>query len=104
MARGVTPRRPAKSGRHERATKKNPAKGATQTKRTQKLVPLSSPLGRLAKRNTSDSRPSNTSKEPALSLPKGEASASTSFGKTKAYNPVAPDRVSEILKRLDQLY
>ena len=104
MARGVTPRRPAKSGRHERAAKQHPAKGVTQTKRTQKLVPISSPVGRLAKRNTSDSHPSNTAKEPALSLPKGGVSASTSFGKTKGYNPIASDRIFEILKRLDQRY
>ena len=104
MARGVTPRRPAKSGRHERAAKQHPAKGVTQTKRTQKLVPISSPVGRLARRNTSDSHPTNTAKEPALSLPKGGVSASTSFGKTKGYNPIASDRIFEILKRLDQLY
>jgi endonuclease-3 len=33
-----------------------------------------------------------------------EKSARASIGKTKGYNPVAPERVAEILKRLDQLY
>jgi endonuclease-3 len=75
------------------------------------LVPLSSPVGKLAKRNTSDSHPSNTAKEPSLSLPKGGASSVARKDENKAtapshrrYNPLASDRVSEILKRLDQLH
>jgi len=44
-------------------------------------------------------------KEPALSLPKGGAASPASrAAKKNGYNPTTPERISEILKRLDQLY
>src|SRR5438094_7035382 len=78
MPRGISPRRPAKTGRHE---------GARAVPRA-RLVP--SPAGRR------DFRPV----QPGRSLP-GKTTATVTRSK---YNPVAPARVSEILKRLDQLY
>ena len=67
MARGVTPRRPAKTGRHEGK---------------RRIVPVK-PL-------------------------KMERRASPPVGKPKrsrnGYNPLAPERIAEILKRLDQTY
>src|SRR5215475_3703276 len=69
MPRGITPRRPAKTGRHEAANRK----------------PV---LGQLAK-----SRPEPPSPR------KRDGGA-----RRKGYNPVAPERVAEILRRLDQLY
>src|SRR6184192_1078969 len=78
MPRGISPRRPAKTGRHE---------GARAVPRA-RLVP--SPAGRR------DFRPV----QPGRSLP-GKTTATVTRSK---YNPVAPNRVSEILKRLDQLY
>src|SRR3989449_10113859 len=78
MPRGISPRRPAKTGRHE---------GARAVPRA-RLVP--SPAG------GRDLRPV----QPGRSLP-GKTTATVTRSK---YNPVAQERVSEILKRLDQLY
>jgi endonuclease III len=84
MARGVTPRRPAKSGRHEGAvSKQRPTKALVETKGTRKAMPPSPQEPRVTKVGTTSPRIS---------------------GKTKGYNPVAPERVAEILKRLDQRY
>lgn len=71
MPRGITPRRPAKTGRHEAAN----------------LKPL---RGQLAKTRNPRERPSprKTGGTP----------------KSKGYDPIAPERVAEILRRLDQLY
>ena len=81
MPRGITPRRPAKSGRHEglRAAAKLPTKAAVGSK----------------PKKFSGARP-----EAAVhsATPKKTAKP------TKGYNPTAPERISEILKRLDQLY
>jgi endonuclease-3 len=65
MARGITPRKPAKTGRHEGARRVTPVKPL----KTQRRTPAPRP-----KRSKS------------------------------SYNPVAPERISEILKRLDQNY
>lgn len=78
MPRGITPRRPAKSGRHEGL------RGAP------KLV------GKTA-RSKGDAFPAPKSRDrdrPANKAPKS----------AKGYNPTTPERISEILKRLDQLY
>jgi endonuclease III len=75
MARGVTPRRPGKTGRHERADAR-----------------IAGPnLGGLG-------RPRATAPEFRTDqAPRKKASRA-------AYNPLAPERVSEILQRLDQQY
>ena len=70
MARGVIPRQPAKTGRHERA---RVARG---------IKPY-------AKAKTSPPRP---------------VRARTPVPARTKYNPLAPERIAEILKRLDQLY
>ena len=77
MPRGITPRQPAKTGRHEGTRKAAAAKkpGALRTPRT----------GESARPN------------------KVRATASA-MARGKAYNPTAPDRVQEILKQLDTLY
>ena len=79
MPRGITPRRPAKSGRHEglRATSKVSGKIAAHSKGSVFSTPKSRDQARTAK--------------------KAAKSA-------KGYNPTAPERVSELLKRVDQLY
>ena len=84
MPRGVTPRRPARSGRHE---------GTRAASRATVLPKLS---GHNPTRDVS-SRPSKKATSVAASTPKPSA-------KTKKYNPTSPDRVAEILTRLDQLY
>lgn len=72
MARGVIPRQPAKTGRHEGARGKH-------------FIPRSSGATGVRARS---GKPSKAKKVPA----------------SVRYNPVAPERIAEILKRLDQLY
>ena len=82
MARGVIPRQPAKTGRHEAARK----------------VEL-----RTAKLPKDGGRPKRNALPIAKSNPK--AAATTKPGRASAgYNPLAPERVSEILKRLEATY
>jgi len=77
MARGVVPRRPARTGRQDRV---------------QKVRASSAP----------------PAKVPSSAKPRQKAAAKPAptvrANKGKGYNPVAPERVAEILKRLDQLY
>jgi endonuclease III len=78
MARGITPRRPAISGRHDRA-QSLPASNS-------RLLPQGRP-----------------SKATSFSSPaKPVANAPTK--PPKSYNPISPERVADILQRLDQLY
>ncbi|HET8824873.1 MAG TPA: endonuclease III [Terriglobales bacterium] len=81
MPRGITPRRPAKSGRHEglRATPKVPRKTAVG----------------------SNAKPFSGTKRQAV-VPAATQNKTAKLA--KGSNPTAPERVSEILKRLDQLY
>ena len=79
MVRGVVPRQPAKTGRHE---------GARSLPRTQHA--------------RGSSRLLKTGKESGTIYPSGQKSAKSA--KAKSYDPVNPQRISEILKRLDQLY
>jgi endonuclease-3 len=77
MPRGIVPRQPSKSGRHAGVRRVPPA-----TARTSKPQTRAKP------------RPVNTSanlRKPAVKP-------------TAGYNPLAPERVQEILKRLDQRY
>jgi len=76
MPRGITPRRPAKSGRHEGARI-----GARDGKNAG--MPAKSVRGKFPVPGASKQKPSS---------------------KLQGYNPVAPARVSEILSRLDQVY
>jgi endonuclease III len=81
MPRGVMPRQPARTGRQEgiRTTRGLAAAKPTKSAGAKKKLPGPQLV--------------------AKSAAKPKATA-----RTKAYNPVAPDRVAEILKRLDQLY
>src|SRR5271168_271330 len=74
MPRGIVPRRPTQTGRHE-GTK------------TRKLSVASSARS-----------------GPAKSPVSKQAKAARRPASLKGYNPLAPERISEILKRLDQLY
>jgi endonuclease-3 len=99
MARGVTPRRPAKSGRHEgKHLRIQPRLGGVQP--TLKSA-FSSHPSKIAKGGAAVvvSSPPKVSKANAHGEIKQALSA-----KTNGYNPVAPERVSEILTRVDQLY
>ncbi len=76
MPRGRTPRQPARTGRQDRVAR----------------APMRQAQGRLLPAKAAERR----KKINALSKPVPT--------KNKAYNPLAPDRIAEILKRLDQLY
>jgi endonuclease III len=79
MPRGITPRRPARTGRQDRVVRRVPA-----------------PVNRLSPAKGKPGLPKTA---------KSAADRATSKPEKKsAYNPVAPERVQEILKRLDQLY
>src|SRR6266436_4758859 len=83
MPRGLIPRQPAKSGRHEGPSR---------------------PTGRiaqLASRPKSGKRAERVFVQSGL---KAVPSSKENPAKAKRYNPVAPERVQEILKRLDQTY
>jgi endonuclease-3 len=83
MPRGIVPRQPAKSGRHEGSRRRAPSPaGANRADRSLKPAPVDKPT-----RAVTGAR--------ARPVPKG---------KTKGYKPLASQRVQQILKRLDQLY
>jgi endonuclease-3 len=81
MTRGIVPRQPSKAGRHD---------GIKQQAR------------RAESRGTSRAaRPAKT-REPVL--PGAKASRPAAAKAASAYDPLAPKRIAEILKRLDVLY
>lgn len=75
MTRGITPRQPARTGRHEGIRREKPAIHALRTART----------GESAR-------------------PHQDRATTARKPRSKAYNPTAPERVQEILKRLDSIY
>jgi endonuclease III len=86
MPRGITPRQPARSGRQDRVA-------LLQAKGAPKKLPGSKTF-----RGSSASRVATAG--PGRLVPRPAEKRQ----KKPAYNPIAPDRVAEILKRLDQLY
>jgi endonuclease-3 len=83
MPRGRTPRQPAPTGRQDRVARNlHVAKKVVAQKGHVRTGALARPRG-----------------EAPAAAPKTRKSSGTT-----SYNPLAPDRVSEILKRLDQLY
>ena len=91
MPRGMVPRQPARTGRQDRVAKTvQPAKSAPKTH---------------GRKDALD-RPGEGKGSAATKKQRGKGSAKAAgpMGKVKGYNPVAPERVAEILKRLDQLY
>jgi endonuclease III len=90
MPRGVVPRQPARTGRQEKVRAGRPLPGAKAD------LKLAGQGGKQIPRQLSKAQR------------KGEPSRSkttTGLGKApKGYNPIAPERVAEILKRLNDLY
>ncbi len=85
MPRGQMPRQPARTGRQDRVARApSPAASAPKKPRGSKAKPV----GRAAL-----DRPGSGTRAPIAKVKK-----------SKAYNPLAPERIAEILKRLDQLY
>jgi endonuclease III len=77
MVRGLVPRQPAKTGRHEGTRMSRPLKMSQKT---------------------AGSRPSPLGRKP------GPTQATEKKKSAAKYDPLAPERIAEILKRLDQLY
>jgi endonuclease III len=90
MARGMTPRRPAKTGRHE-GTRSVQQSGGAGDKNRRSVVPhpLKSAKGGAASLLVG--------RKPKKPLEHGAAQPAD-------YNPTAPERVAEILRRLDVQY
>ena len=82
MARGIVPRQPSKSGRQE--GRRAPVRGTSPLQKSSPPSRVKPPLKKLAK-----SKP---------------AAKSTPAKAPKGYDPLAPARVQEILKRLDATY
>jgi endonuclease-3 len=86
MARGVMPRQPARTGRQDRVSRVLvPAKGLSKRVSGQKGY-------------GAGSHPAAASEKKPAPKPKKKASAKTGS------DPLAPERIAEILQRLDQLY
>ncbi len=81
MARGIVPRQPSKSGRHEAS---------------RALVRGTSPLQKAA-------TPSRI-KPPVKAAVKAKPAKAAGAKPPKGYNPIAPERVQEIIQRLDATY
>jgi endonuclease III len=84
MPRGVVPRQPARTGRQDKVRATGVRANLTGTK-----------PGPRESKNIAAPQPKK--KEAVKPV-------SSRVGKIKGYNPIAPERVAEILKRLDQLY
>jgi len=85
MPRGIMPRRPARTGRQDRVARAIPPVKAAERQK-----------------NTAHGNSRGSSARRAEPAPKGRKE--TTARATQGYNPLAPERVAEILKRLDQLY
>jgi endonuclease-3 len=85
MPRGQTPRQPSRTGRQDRVAQPSLSKTATKQS-LGKPVRTGTALGRKG-----SGKPSTSATKAAIK-------------KHVAYNPLAPDRVSTILHRLDELY
>src|ERR1700737_236938 len=96
MARGITPRRPARTGRHEGI---RGAAAGKQRARGDVLPKMSLAKARKTKTGRVGTGPRPIRVEPIAAVPK-----SSSPRAAKGYNPLALERVQEILQRLDQLY
>jgi len=89
MPRGMVPRQPARTGRHDKVN-----------------VSRATAPGKKARVGTGDPARPGRGKASAAA-PKGRqkpGANNVSAAKIRGYNPLAPERVSEILRRLDQLY
>ena len=96
MPRGIMPRRPSRSGRQEKVSSAAARAKAriTSSRSSPALAKTGLERATQAKGGALASKRASTSK--SLAKPSGKP--------PKGYNPIAPARVSEILKRLDERY
>jgi endonuclease III len=87
MPRGSTPRQPARTGRQDRVARA--------------LLPAKAVERRSSGARVGTGAPARPRGEAPAAAPKSRRKRSA---KTAAYNPLAPERIAEILKRLDQIY
>ena len=103
MPRGVVPRQPARTGRQDRVARApSPAKSVQKQSARSKDARSGTRVRKDARLGTD--APARPSPGEALAATPKERKKTISQSKLKGYNPVAPERVAEILKRLDQLY
>jgi endonuclease III len=96
MPRGVVPRQAARTGRQDRVARVvQPDKSAAAKTGGGKNARVGTGSVVRSKGSVATGRGNSSRKS---------AAARASAGKVKGYNPVAAERVAEILKRLDQLY
>ena len=101
MVRGVVPRQPAKTGRHEGARSTPRRQQSRGASRENKRATSTGPAVAKGATAWTGQRPVPTGgSEASAKAP----SRQTSKGKEKGYDPLAPERVQEILRRLDQQY
>ena len=84
MPRGVAPRQPARTGRQDKV----------------RVARVPSPT----KANPRDDGRANVSTRPAKASSTGAKAVAKGGKSDKSYNPIAPERVAEVLKRLNDLY
>src|ERR1017187_9734848 len=99
MPRGRTPRQPARTGHQDRVARApSPAKVAPKQSHASKDDRRSKDarVGTAALVSLPRAKPRGPGSANAPSVSKG--------AKQNGYNPLAPDRIAEILQRLDQLY
>ena len=101
MPRGVTPRQPARTGRQEGTRTQSHAtrKGSVRSKDAR--VGTSAPVSLPRAKPRGPGRGKASAPTARNSKP---AERKSSIPKSKGYSLLAPERIAEILKRLDQLY
>jgi len=102
MARGNMPRQPSRSGRHEGA---RPAQAALSSNQTRsKKAPATASGGRASSKKPS-TKLADTGKAPRSGARKKDAASRVSTQRHLAdYDPLAPERVRQIIAGLDELY
>jgi len=98
MPRGVVPRQPARTGRQDKVG--GTQSGGTRSGRVGIDVRASLPRGK-SRSPSRGTAPVAAPEERRKATAKPEH---VSTARIKGYNPVAPERIAEILKRLDQRY
>jgi endonuclease-3 len=96
MARGIVPRQPSKAGRQEGAHNSRPL--PTTVAKSQIKSEPHSPV------SLKSSSKKSVTKPLPKAAPTNSAAAAKSAKTSSGYNPTSPERISELLKRLDATY
>ena len=104
MPRGVTPRQPARTGRQDRVARTLLSAKAAPTKPRASRDGRGSKYPRGGKDGPVGTAAPSASSGQALGRPGSGKAAAAKGRKKDVYNPLASERIAEILARLDQLY